>query len=123
MSESLVEIGIENGIHIARVTVSNLDTLRGAELTDQLKVLVPRIAAGPLILDLSAVRFMQTQGLRIGARHVCGDQARHNHADATVTSAPMWRPALTAEADHEHARRQPEERSPGFSLRVHGSDY
>jgi len=64
MSESLVEFGVQSGIHIARVTVSNLDTLRGAELTDQLKVLVPRIAAGPLILDLSAVRFMQTQGLR-----------------------------------------------------------
>ena len=64
MSESLVEIGIEGGIHIARVTSSNLDTLRGAELTDQLKVLVPRLASGPLILDLSAVRFMQTQGLR-----------------------------------------------------------
>lgn len=64
MSESLVELRNENGVFVAKVTAASLDTILGAELTDQLKALVPRIGSGPAVLDLSGVHFMQTQGLR-----------------------------------------------------------
>ena len=63
MSESLVELRDENGVFVARFNEPDLDNLKGAELADELLVLVSQIGSGCVVLDLSAVRFIQTRGI------------------------------------------------------------
>ena len=63
MAETLVELRDENGVFVARVNEPDLDNLKGAELADELQALVPQIGSGCLVLDLSAVRFIQTRGI------------------------------------------------------------
>lgn len=63
MTESLVELRDESGVFVAEVKVADLDNVRGVELAKQLQALVPQVGSGCLIIDLSAVRFIQSQGI------------------------------------------------------------
>ncbi len=63
MAESLVELRDEHGIFVARVNEPDLNNLKGAELADELQALEPQVGSGCPVLDLSAVRFIQTRGI------------------------------------------------------------
>ena len=84
MTESLVELRDESGVFVAEVKHADLDNVRGAELATQLQALVPQVGSGCLIIDLSAVRFIQSQGIGAALLTYNAVQAAGGHVSVCV---------------------------------------